>query len=880
MSGSIITFYSYKGGTGRTMALANAACLLAAAGHKVLAIDWDLEAPGLHRYLHPFLADPELARTPGIIDLMWDYAATADPTDSTDIQEFDLSLADPAHVATPTSFPIEGTGEAGCLHMIGAGTQNTVYADRVRNFDWAGTFSRLGGAAFIRRFAEKCRAAYEFTLIDSRTGIADTAGIATILLPDRVVLCFTPNRQSVLGIRAIGDSIAVARPSLRLLPVVTRVEKGVEGWRDAQSFYRSQLDHLLPANVSASTRDAYWGAAEIVHYPNYALGELLATFCDSPVEQNSLLSDMRRLVSRIMEGDFMSSREDFPAPQFSQEARTNYSRRVRFRNPRTADLQAALDGDPSSGLISVLSLAADASQETDSDPEWSRQLASALSNLRSRLSNSDRREEAMAASREAVSIRRRLAETQDDASLFDLASSLNNFGIDLSNLGRREEALAASQEAVEIRRRLAQSRPDAVLPNLAGSLNNLAVDLSTLGRREEALAASQEATDIYRRLAQTQPDAFLSDLAGTVNNLGNLFFNLGRREEALAASQESVDIYRSLAQTQPDAFLPDLARSLNNLGSMLSGLGRREEALAASQQSVDIYRRLAQTRPDAFLPDLASSLNNFGAQLSDLGRREEALAASQEAVDIHRRLAQTRPGAFLPALTTTLNNLSNCLSALGRREEALTASQEAVNIRRRLAQTRPDAFLPDLASSLNNSGARLAAFGRREEALAASKEAVDIYRRLVQTRPDAFLPDLASSLNNSGTMLSNLNRREEALVASKEAVDIYRRLAQTRPDAFLPDLATSISVMSDALAALDRHAEAAQAATEALAILLPFVERYPEAHGELARVIGNDILKYSVRAGEEPDMLLLGRVAQALDAGASSKGNNPAPGTT
>lgn len=48
--GQLITFYSYKGGTGRTMALANVACLLAREGRRVLVIDWDLEAPGLHRF--------------------------------------------------------------------------------------------------------------------------------------------------------------------------------------------------------------------------------------------------------------------------------------------------------------------------------------------------------------------------------------------------------------------------------------------------------------------------------------------------------------------------------------------------------------------------------------------------------------------------------------------------------------------------------------------------------------------------------------------------------------------------------------------------------------------------------------------------------------
>ena len=56
----IITFYSFKGGAGRTMAVANIAWLLAAAGRRVLAVDWDLESPGLHRYLRPFLLNKEL----------------------------------------------------------------------------------------------------------------------------------------------------------------------------------------------------------------------------------------------------------------------------------------------------------------------------------------------------------------------------------------------------------------------------------------------------------------------------------------------------------------------------------------------------------------------------------------------------------------------------------------------------------------------------------------------------------------------------------------------------------------------------------------------------------------------------------------------------
>ena len=44
----ISTFYSFKGGVGRTMALVNAAVELARRGRRVLAVDFDLEAPGCH----------------------------------------------------------------------------------------------------------------------------------------------------------------------------------------------------------------------------------------------------------------------------------------------------------------------------------------------------------------------------------------------------------------------------------------------------------------------------------------------------------------------------------------------------------------------------------------------------------------------------------------------------------------------------------------------------------------------------------------------------------------------------------------------------------------------------------------------------------------
>ncbi|GAB3838321.1 hypothetical protein GCM10029963_04280 [Micromonospora andamanensis] len=76
-NGQIITFYSYKGGTGRTMALANTAWILAANGHRVLVVDWDLESPGLHRFYRPFIHEGMLRGAGGVIDMLVGYEGAA-----------------------------------------------------------------------------------------------------------------------------------------------------------------------------------------------------------------------------------------------------------------------------------------------------------------------------------------------------------------------------------------------------------------------------------------------------------------------------------------------------------------------------------------------------------------------------------------------------------------------------------------------------------------------------------------------------------------------------------------------------------------------------------------------------------------------------------
>jgi len=215
---SVVTFYSYKGGVGRSMALANLAVLLAKRGKRVLAVDWDLEAPGLERYFSYFSQKPR----PGGLLPLFTGAMEA-------LQSGKTHPCWRDHVWEVV------LDERSTLSLIPSGRDNHAdYAKLLENFDWT-DFFQAGGGKFIEGLRDQWREDYDIVLIDSRTGMSDSGGICTIQLPDVLVAMFTANEQSMNGVRDIIDAaqhgrqrLAYDRMPLTILPVLCRFASGTE----------------------------------------------------------------------------------------------------------------------------------------------------------------------------------------------------------------------------------------------------------------------------------------------------------------------------------------------------------------------------------------------------------------------------------------------------------------------------------------------------------------------------------------------------------------------------------------------------------------------------------------------------------------------------
>ena len=321
------------------MALANVAWILAMNGRRVLVIDWDFEAPGLHRYYWPFLPDPEMTETPGLIDFFVHFCEAArlegrrpsetnsegDPWfyDRTDLMRYSVPL--------DYEFP-----EGGVLDFIGAGQQGPTYGVRVNTFQWGSFYKEMGGGVFLEAVKSRLREDYDFVLIDSRTGLSDTSGICTVHMPDELVVCFTLNRQSTLGAAATATSADTQRrtpngvPSIRVWPVPMRIELAEKERLEAGRLFAREKFAPFLWHIPPAIRPEYWGSVEVLYFPYYAYEEILATVADTPRSSASLLNSLERLTGHLTGGAITAM------PMLNVTARSELLARYQRASSRTA----------------------------------------------------------------------------------------------------------------------------------------------------------------------------------------------------------------------------------------------------------------------------------------------------------------------------------------------------------------------------------------------------------------------------------------------------------------------------------------------------------------------------------------------------------------
>ena len=303
--GKIITFYSYKGGTGRSMALANVAWILASNGKRVLAVDWDLEAPGLHRYFTPFLLDDKLEHTDGLINFVNEYKVkvmTPPPAGKSLPKDWYIPFADLSHYAVPLEWEFR---DGGCLDFIPAGRQDSTYSALVNSFSWKDFYLDLGGSFFLDKAKDKLRDDYDYVLIDSRTGVSDTSGICTVKMPDTLVVCFTLNNQGIEGAANVANDVHTQRikshQPLQIFPVPMRVEIAEQDKRYNRLAYAKSKFGLYPC--SEASRDEYWGQIPVIYIPYYAYEEILAAFGEQSSTKDSVLDSAEKLTRYLTNGE-------------------------------------------------------------------------------------------------------------------------------------------------------------------------------------------------------------------------------------------------------------------------------------------------------------------------------------------------------------------------------------------------------------------------------------------------------------------------------------------------------------------------------------------------------------------------------------------------
>lgn len=236
----LIGFYSYKGGVGRSMALAHCAVELARRGRKVLIVDLDLEAPGQH-CSSLFYSQFNLALEDGRGFLEFSRAY---------LRREDEGLPKLAQylVRSTTEISTLGKPAQGQIDLLPSGNvgDGNSYREALAAFNWETALKAgEGGFGLLRHLRAECEAlGFDDVLIDSRTGDSDPFYVVALELAEILVMVSGYNRQNLLGtqdrLKLLEKSVEERRPKRIVLVGSPRPPDA------AWEYWASQIQPVAP----------------------------------------------------------------------------------------------------------------------------------------------------------------------------------------------------------------------------------------------------------------------------------------------------------------------------------------------------------------------------------------------------------------------------------------------------------------------------------------------------------------------------------------------------------------------------------------------------------------------------------------------------------
>ncbi|MBM7835733.1 tyrosine-protein kinase family protein [Clostridium sardiniense] len=205
----VVSFYSYKGGVGRTVALIHTATLLAAEGKKVALIDMDIEAPSFNE-----IFKNEIKSKNGLVEYLYNKMY--------DLDEIQLS-------SMMTKLPLSAKGE---VYVLPTGEISPKYVKRLDMLKER----RISENQYIEDLINEMNRQYniDYVLIDSRTGINNWGALSIGEIADEVFLLAYPNEENVKGTNLILDMLGENK---KCTVVFSRIDGSVLGREKAESLF-------------------------------------------------------------------------------------------------------------------------------------------------------------------------------------------------------------------------------------------------------------------------------------------------------------------------------------------------------------------------------------------------------------------------------------------------------------------------------------------------------------------------------------------------------------------------------------------------------------------------------------------------------------------